>query len=86
MKPVSYTHLFAYILATVANRTSSIDVEQILGRILRLPNTKKNKSEVLNLSYVITSVSYTHLEFTKEIHWQRYFSYQLRLAKALKNG
>ena len=46
---------FAYILATVANRTSSIDVEQILGRILRLPNTKKNKSEVLNLSYVITS-------------------------------
>lgn len=27
---------FAYILATVANRTSSIDVEQILGRILRL--------------------------------------------------
>lgn len=46
---------FAYILATVANRTSSIDVEQILGRILRLPNTKKNESEVLNLSYVITS-------------------------------
>ncbi len=46
---------FAYILATVANRTSSIDVEQILGRILRLPNTRKNKREVLNLSYVITS-------------------------------
>lgn len=46
---------FAYTLATVANRTSSIDVEQILGRILRLPNTRKNKREVLNLSYVITS-------------------------------
>lgn len=46
---------FAYILATVANRTSSIDVEQILGRILRLPNTRKNDREVLNLSYVITS-------------------------------
>lgn len=46
---------FAYILATVANRTSSIDVEQILGRILRLPNTRKNEREVLNLSYVITS-------------------------------
>ena len=45
----------AYILATVANRTSSIDVEQILGRILRLPNTRKNEREVLNLSYVITS-------------------------------
>lgn len=46
---------FAYILATVANRTSIVDVEQILGRILRLPNTKKNMREVLNLSYVITS-------------------------------
>ena len=46
---------FAYVLATVANRTSSVDVEQILGRVLRLPYTQKNESEVLNLSYVITS-------------------------------
>lgn len=46
---------FAYILATIANRSSTIDVEQILGRILRLPETKENKSDVLNLSYVITS-------------------------------
>ncbi|MEF2838624.1 MAG: DEAD/DEAH box helicase family protein [Oscillospiraceae bacterium] len=48
---------FAYVLATVANRTSSVDVEQILGRVLRLPNTKKNPSNVLNLSYVITCSS-----------------------------
>lgn len=46
---------FAYILATVANRSSVIDVEQILGRILRMPNAKANKSTVMNLSYVITS-------------------------------
>lgn len=46
---------FAYILATIANRSSVVDVEQIIGRILRLPNTKKNESAVLNLSYVITS-------------------------------
>ncbi len=46
---------FAYILATVANRTSSVDVEQILGRVLRLPYTQKNGSNVLNISYVITS-------------------------------
>ena len=46
---------FAYILATIANRSSVVDVEQIIGRILRLPNTKKNESVVLNLSYVITS-------------------------------
>ncbi len=46
---------FAYILATIANRSSVVDVEQIIGRILRLPGTKKNESAVLNLSYVITS-------------------------------
>ncbi len=48
---------FAYILATVANRSSVVDVEQILGRILRMPDAKTNKSTVMNLSYVITSSS-----------------------------
>lgn len=48
---------FAYVLATVANRTSSVDVEQILGRVLRLPYTQKNPNNVLNLSYVITCSS-----------------------------
>ena len=48
---------FAYVLATVANRKSSVDVEQILGRILRLPYTKKNENMALNISYVITSSS-----------------------------
>lgn len=46
---------FAYVLATIANRSSAVDVEQILGRVLRLPYTKTNDSDVLNLSYVITS-------------------------------
>jgi type III restriction enzyme len=46
---------FAYVLATVANRTSTVDVEQILGRVLRLPYAKANRKDVLNLSYVITS-------------------------------
>ena len=46
---------FAYILATIANRTSVVDVEQILGRVLRMPGAKANKEPVLNLSYVITS-------------------------------
>lgn len=46
---------FAYVLATVANRSSAVDVEQILGRVLRLPYTKKNENNVLNISYVITS-------------------------------
>lgn len=48
---------FAYILATVANRTSEVDVEQILGRVLRQPYTKQSKNNLLNMSYVITSSS-----------------------------
>lgn len=46
---------FAYVLASLANRTSRIDVEQILGRILRQPHQKKYESKILNMSYVITS-------------------------------
>lgn len=45
---------FAYILATLANKTSAVDVEQILGRVLRLPNTRKNRNKMLNMSYVLT--------------------------------
>lgn len=46
---------FAYILATLANKNSSVDVEQILGRILRQPYTTKHETPFLNMSYVITS-------------------------------
>lgn len=48
---------FAYILASLANKSSSIDVEQILGRVLRLPYVTKHKQELLNFSYVFTSSS-----------------------------
>ncbi|MCB0446421.1 MAG: DEAD/DEAH box helicase family protein, partial [Gelidibacter sp.] len=46
---------FAYVLASLANKTSSVDVEQILGRVLRLPYVKKHDDELLNYSYVFTS-------------------------------
>ena len=46
---------FAYILASLANRSSSIDVEQILGRILRRPYTKQFQDSMLNMSYVFTA-------------------------------
>ena len=45
---------FAYILASLANKSSKIDVEQILGRVLRLPYTKHQPVDLLNLSYVFT--------------------------------
>ena len=46
---------FAYILASLANKTSQVDVEQILGRILRQPHAKKQPNTLLNMSYVLTS-------------------------------
>lgn len=49
---------FAYVLASLANKTSRIDVEQILGRILRQPYTKRHQVRLLNLSYVLTSSTY----------------------------
>lgn len=46
---------FAYILASLANKSSRVDVEQILGRVLRLPYTTKHQHELLNMSYVFTA-------------------------------
>ncbi len=46
---------FAYILASLANRSSAVDVEQILGRVLRLPYVTKHQQDLLNYSYVFTS-------------------------------
>lgn len=45
---------FAYILASLANKTSKVDVEQILGRVLRQPYTKRHAGTLLNSSYVFT--------------------------------
>lgn len=45
---------FAYILASLANKTSQVDVEQILGRILRQPYTTQHSAPLLNTSYVLT--------------------------------
>ncbi|MGH8434545.1 MAG: DEAD/DEAH box helicase [Pseudomonas sp.] len=48
---------FAYILATLADRSSAVDVEQILGRVLRQPYVRAHGQEPLNLSYVLTASS-----------------------------
>jgi type III restriction enzyme len=48
---------FAYVLATLANKSSVVDVTQILGRVLRMPYQRKHSAELLNLSYVFTASS-----------------------------
>ena len=45
---------FAYILATLANKTSKVDVEQIVGRVLRQPYADKHNQPLLNNAYVLT--------------------------------
>jgi type III restriction enzyme len=48
---------FAYILASLADKSSPVDVEQIVGRVLRQPYVNKHDADVLNLSYVFTASS-----------------------------
>jgi type III restriction enzyme len=48
---------FAYILASLADKSSAVDVEQILGRVLRQPYVTKHNFALLNLSYVLTASS-----------------------------
>ncbi|MEQ9403569.1 MAG: DEAD/DEAH box helicase family protein [Cyclobacteriaceae bacterium] len=47
----------AYILASLADRSSPVDVEQILGRVLRQPHVSKHLSPLLNLSFVLSASS-----------------------------
>lgn len=46
---------FAYILASLADKSSAVDVEQILGRVLRQPYVRKHSAFQLNVSYVLTA-------------------------------
>lgn len=46
---------FAYILASLADKSSAVDVEQILGRVLRQPYVTKHTTPFLNYSYVMTA-------------------------------
>ena len=45
---------FAYVLASLANKTSRTDVEQIVGRILRQPFARSHAEKLLNMSYVLS--------------------------------
>lgn len=46
---------FAYILASLADRSSAVDIEQILGRVLRQPYVMRHQHDLLNVSYVLTA-------------------------------
>lgn len=46
---------FAYVLCSVAELRSSTAVEQILGRIMRLPKAQRKQHEELNMSYAFAA-------------------------------
>jgi type III restriction enzyme len=46
---------FAYVLCSVAEMSSATAVEQILGRILRLPNVTRKQNHELNYAYAYVS-------------------------------
>lgn len=46
---------FAYVLVSVANLGASVAVEQVIGRVIRMPYAKRKSIEDLNRSYVFAS-------------------------------
>ena len=46
---------FAYVLCSVAEMRSSTAVEQILGRVMRLPKARRKKQESLNSAYAFVA-------------------------------
>ncbi|MBN1125508.1 MAG: DEAD/DEAH box helicase family protein [Sedimentisphaerales bacterium] len=46
---------FAYILCSVSEISTARSVEQVLGRILRLPRAKKKENEALNCAYAFAA-------------------------------
>jgi type III restriction enzyme len=51
---------FAYVFATVQNVRSAKDMEQLLGRVLRLPYAARRQSEHLNRAYAHVSAPATY--------------------------
>lgn len=43
---------FAYVLCSVGNLSSERAVEQLIGRVLRMPYAKRRRDEALNVAYV----------------------------------
>jgi type III restriction enzyme len=46
---------FAYVLCSVANISSATDIEQLLGRVLRMPYAESRSNEALNRAYTHVS-------------------------------
>ncbi len=48
---------FAYVLISVANLGAKVAVEQLIGRVIRMPSAHRKTDETLNKSYVFASAA-----------------------------
>jgi len=48
---------YAYVLISVANLGAKVAVEQIIGRVIRMPRAKRKSDDALNRSYVFASAA-----------------------------
>ena len=49
---------FAYVLCSLADTSSQIEVEQILGRVLRMPYARRRNTDGLNQAYAFATASF----------------------------
>lgn len=62
---------FAYVLCSVSNTRSATTIEQLLGRVLRMPFAKTRKQEALNKAYAHVVSKYfgeNAVEFTERLN------------------
>ena len=62
---------FAYVLCSVANIGSATDIEQLLGRVLRMPYAESRPNQALNRAYA--HVSSTRFGEGARLWWTRSF-------------
>jgi type III restriction enzyme len=60
---------FAYVLASLANRSSVTDITQILWRVLRQPYVRFTPDARLNIAYVLSSSLNFHATIDEIIKW-----------------
>jgi type III restriction enzyme len=76
---------FAYVLASVFNLRSPKAVEQLLGRILRLPNVREKQHAELNEGYVYTSAEQFNRAVSSIVNGMvenGYSKYEVRIGKS----
>lgn len=82
---------FAYVLCSVSHTKSATAIEQLLGRVLRMPYAKRRTQEDLNRAYVyVSSQSWSHAttklyDYFKEMGFEKQEADEFIYAQPLMN-